>query len=544
MEALILFLSKSIVISGLLTAWYLLGLCGRRLHQYNRFFLLSILFASLTIPILHFQLFNISRPVVGGLAPVARFIQASGDFGGGSNAVQVTAHTQSDWLAIVALAVGGISLTLLMILSVRVFKVLRMCRQYAVTQLEGINLVLTDSPRAPFTFLRYIFWNRSMPLQDEIGELIFRHELTHLKQGHTYDKLVCQALTCIFWFNPFYWIIQKELNIVHEFVADENAIDGRDTGAFAIMLLRSYNNGSYLVPQHHFFASTTKRRLAMLQNAAKPSYASLRRFMAVPFIAGIILLFSFGCNNTAAVDIVPAKKKIVLLLDAGHGGQDAGAHAGGYIEKDICLKYAKRLKELASAYNIDVQLTRDDDRYMVLANRVALSNKIHPDAFISLHVGDEPGNEQEKGDFDICVSGENGHAMEAGKYSSSIFLAMAQNGIIPGISIPPVHVHTPGCNCGSCVSQRAAQDAANAKISATEKEGIYVLKHVQVPGMMVILGNIRNQVEMRQLTTASRLDAVCNAVLKGIVAGAKVQDSFTSDPLNILPAGKGDGTCR
>src|SRR6185369_14934409 len=98
-------------------------------------------------------------------------------------------------------------------------------------------------------------------MQGEMGQLIFRHELTHIEQGHTYDKLVCQVLTCIFWFNPFYWIIQKELNIVHEFLADEQAVTNRDTETFAMMLLQPHNNGSYLVPQHHFFSSTVKRRL-------------------------------------------------------------------------------------------------------------------------------------------------------------------------------------------------------------------------------------------------------------------------------------------
>ncbi len=540
METLSLFLLKSIVVSGLLTTWYLLGLRGRRLHQYNRFFLLSILFFSLAIPLLHFHLFNISRGLTGGLAPVARFIQPDSDLGVNLPVVQQSVQTQFDWQAIAGIIATGISLVLLIVLLVRILKVRRMCRQYTVTQLEGVNLVLTDSPKAPFTFLKYVFWNKSIPLQDEIGQLIFRHELTHIEQGHTYDKLACQVLTCIFWFNPFYWIIQKELNIVHEFVADEHAVADRDTEAFAMMLLRSYNNGSYLVPEQHFFSSSVKRRLAMLQNAAKPSHASLRRFMAVPLIVGTILLFSFGCRTGMVSGIVPAKKTIFVLLDAAHGGLDAGAQYGGYREKDICLKYAKRIKELSPAYNVDVRLIRDDDRYVVLSKRVAISDKIHPDVFLSLHVGDEPGKEKEKGDFDIYISGQNARATQSSNYSNGIFEAMAQDGIIPGAAMTSNHVHSPGCTCDSC----KATALGNAKMKATENESFYVLKHVQVPGMLMVLGNIKNQEGMRQLTDDNRVDVLCNAVLKGIVEGATVQEDFASNPLNFLPVTPAQSRCR
>ena len=159
METLSLFLLKSIVVSGLLTAWYLLGLRDTRLHKYNRFFLLTTMFASLTVPFFHFQLFTISRTIAGSLAPVALFIQPAGDAGNTLPVVQA-AQPQLHWQAIIAIIAAGVSLTLLIILSTRIFKVLMMRTQYTVARYEGINLELTDSPRAPFTFLKYVFWNK------------------------------------------------------------------------------------------------------------------------------------------------------------------------------------------------------------------------------------------------------------------------------------------------------------------------------------------------------------------------------------------------
>jgi len=527
MEALCLFLLKSIMISGLLTAWYLLGLRGRRLHRYNRFFLLSVLLFSLTIPFLHFRLIDLPHGVSGRFAPVALFGQPAGDWSGGLPVVLPSKQSQTDWVVITGLIAAGVSLTFLLILSARILKVRKMCRDCSVTRFEGVNLVLTNSPRAPFTFLKYIFWNKSVPLQDEIGRLIFRHELTHIQQGHTYDKLASQVLTGIFWFNPFYWIIQKELNIVHEFLADEEAVGNRDTGTFAMMLLQSYNNGSYLAPEHHFFTSPIKRRLAMLQNVAKPSYTALRRILALPLIAGIILLFSCNVHDTVSGDIATAKKKIVLLLDVGHGGKDAGKQSGSYTEKKVCLMYARRIKELASAYNIEVQYTRDKDQYVPLADRMALSDKIRPDVLLSLHVGDEPGNQKEKADFDIYLFGEFAHVVHSSNYSNAIFQVMTQDGIIPGSPKSPNHVHLPGCNCSSCVSHASIQSSRIDKFLSKEKESVYVLNHVRAPGMAMVLGNIKNQ-----------------AIWKSIVEGAAVREDFAGNLPNLLAVTPGNSGCR
>ncbi len=531
MEPLIQFLVKSITVSGLLTAWYFIGLRGRRLHQYNRFFLLTTLFASITLPFLHFRLFSIPHTADSGLGPVSLLTGATTNAGSSVTAAQLQEHTSINWTVIAAIAVMTISLTLLSVLVARIYKVQRLSRQYPATTLEGVRVIQTDLASAPFTFIKSLFWNRSISLQGELGQLILRHELTHIEQGHTYDKLVCQILTCLMWFNPFYWMIQKELNIVHEFIADEQAVGNRDTETFAKMVLQTYNNGSYLVPQHHFFSSTIKRRLAMLQNTTQPSYRALRRAMVAPILALVVLLFSFTTRNAGEAHIEPAKKKIVVLIDAAHGGTDAGGHWGNYNEKDISLKCAQRIKELAPAYNIDVRMTRNYDHNVTLADRVSMSEKVKPDVFISLHVGTEPGKEKAKGDFDIYVSGQNATASKSSDYSRAIFQAMEENKIIPGIA--GSCKHDPNKQCSNC--KNAAQNGGGTTVIPTEKEGMYVLKNTHAPSMIIVLGNIRNKQGMQQLSANERMDAICNAILKGVVTG---QTASTEHKTGCAPDNK------
>ncbi|MBF0347208.1 MAG: N-acetylmuramoyl-L-alanine amidase [Magnetococcales bacterium] len=77
----------------------------------------------------------------------------------------------------------------------------------------------------------------------------------------------------------------------------------------------------------------------------------------------------------------------VIMVDPGHGGIDPGAIGhGGTREKDITLAVAKRLMQKLNGHqNCKVLLTREDDRFLTLKNRIALARKARADLFLSLH---------------------------------------------------------------------------------------------------------------------------------------------------------------
>jgi N-acetylmuramoyl-L-alanine amidase len=77
----------------------------------------------------------------------------------------------------------------------------------------------------------------------------------------------------------------------------------------------------------------------------------------------------------------------LVVIDAGHGGRDNGAETpGGIKEKDITLAFAKKVQELlVNSGRFDVALTREDDTYLQLTERVALARANKADLFISIH---------------------------------------------------------------------------------------------------------------------------------------------------------------
>jgi N-acetylmuramoyl-L-alanine amidase len=75
-----------------------------------------------------------------------------------------------------------------------------------------------------------------------------------------------------------------------------------------------------------------------------------------------------------------------VVLDAGHGGTDAGATAVGAAEKDITLDIGRRLASMLQKKGFEVITTREDDRTVALRDRARLANESRGDIFVSIHV--------------------------------------------------------------------------------------------------------------------------------------------------------------
>jgi hypothetical protein len=273
MTFLVAYIIKSIIAGGILYAWYLVALRNRKFHVYNRVYLLSATVASLVLPFANLSIFHHSIPI-SGFTPIS--------------------HRSLPSDPTVAIACPAIiSLFLLTVMIIKIARVYRIKKVNGYVKRGSIDFIRTRLENAPFSFLNNLFWREDMSTTDSNGKRIFKHEMTHIRQRHTYDKLFVQAITCIGWMNPFFWLIQKELNVVHEFLADVAAIEEGDTGSFAMMLLQCHNRGEYLDPSHHFFQSPVLRRLNMVASPrdSSPSYA--RKCLALPLIALLLFLFSF-----------------------------------------------------------------------------------------------------------------------------------------------------------------------------------------------------------------------------------------------------------
>jgi N-acetylmuramoyl-L-alanine amidase len=122
----------------------------------------------------------------------------------------------------------------------------------------------------------------------------------------------------------------------------------------------------------------------------------------------------------------PSKKVRTIIIDPGHGGKDPGAHHHSVSEKKITLAVAKRLKKKLERKGFKVLLTRDDDRYLTLAERPKFATDNGGDLFLSLHCNAIGGSKKKQ----QSVRGFVAYILRAGESEEDKALARRENAAV------------------------------------------------------------------------------------------------------------------
>jgi hypothetical protein len=297
---------KAFIASGILYTYYLLALRNKKFNFYNRWYLLMSVIISLLIPFVNFSWYQIESEQN---TPLVIFFKTLN-----SSPVTKKAAIHFTPELIIFCSITIVSALLLIFLFSRIIWIYRIKRVGNITRMQGFDLIETNVKQAPFSFLHNLFWKYGMSMTDDIGTKIFKHELSHIRQRHSFDKLFAQIVLCIFWINPFYWIIQKELDSIHEFIADAASIEKGDTESFALMLLQAHDEGRYLSPSNSFFNSSIKRRLIMIASSKRTSFSYIRRILALPVAVSLVILFSINlkAQTDAKINRVVTNNNISL----------------------------------------------------------------------------------------------------------------------------------------------------------------------------------------------------------------------------------------
>ena len=209
-----------------------------------------------------------------------------------------------------ALILGIVSFFLLAKLTLGLVKIHQLKKEFPKESIEGITFYNTNLHDAPFSFFRNLFWKKSILINSDLGKQILKHEMVHIEQKHSFDKLFVQIIQSLFWFNPIFYFIKKEITLIHEYLADKKAVKNADTRAFAQMLLASNFSGNVLPATSPFLSSNLKKRLKMLtQKNTKYSYA--RRILALPILFGVSFALLVNAKN---IEIKNQNKAIEIAV--------------------------------------------------------------------------------------------------------------------------------------------------------------------------------------------------------------------------------------
>ena len=300
MEAILLYFGKIILCSGVTFLYYQLSLKDKTFHHYNRFYLLAAIVISLLLPLIRVDDFTIE--VNNDMYMLLDKIQ---NFNSEKNI-----NNGNLYFNIIFSALGLVSFYFLGRLLYGIFKIQQFKNQFQKESFDGINFYRTDLNEAPFSYFKNLFWKNTITLHSDIGKQILKHEMVHIEQKHSFDKIFIEIITSVFWFNPFFHIIKKEINLIHEYLADKKAVQQSDTKAFAQMLLASHFSGTQLPAASPFLSSNLKKRLKMLQKP-KTKFGYARRILALPVLFTVAFAYLVNAKNREIEETNLSIKKAV-----------------------------------------------------------------------------------------------------------------------------------------------------------------------------------------------------------------------------------------
>lgn len=220
----------------------------------------------------------------------------------------------------------------------------------------------------------------------------------------------------------------------------------------------------------------------------------------------------------------PAKKPIVVI-DAGHGGQDPGATSGSYHEKNITMALARALKQdLEATGRFEVHLTRGSDHYIKLYDRVKIARGHNADLFISLHA-DSIGKSDVRGASVYTLSEKASDAQTAK-------LAARENkaDLIAGIDLSHEDADVAGIlldlvqrdtmNQSNYFAEKIVKHFASSGIKTLENPhrsaGFAVLKSPDTPSVLVEAGFISNRQDAQLLSTQAYQNKVAHSISEAV----------------------------
>ncbi|MGE5522051.1 MAG: N-acetylmuramoyl-L-alanine amidase, partial [Candidatus Dadabacteria bacterium] len=504
------YLLKVIACSGLLFLYYHLALRNKLFHQWNRFYLLSAAILSLIIPVVQITISH-SMEEKGAPIQLLKVVESANSY---LDDVTVGSHSAATPGTIALVVYAIISVFLLLSLIISLVKIISIAKRYGARVIMNVKFINTDVAGTPFSFFRYIFWNESIDLQSENGQRIFEHELVHVKEKHTIDKIMMEVLIILFWCNPFFWLMRQELKMIHEFIADQKAVGEHGAAAFAAMVLQASYSKQFHSITNQFFQTSIKRRLQMITKIQNPKLSYFSRIIALPIIAILVLAFTL---RTKELSFIKLEKTFTVVVDAGHGfnpnGTPNGVRINDLTEDDLVLSISKKIQQLNPNENVKVILTRNNKDIIDLRERVSVAERANADLFISLHINaDVPGTDN-SGNSAYNSSRLEGMQIYVSNKQTPFQLQSETFGSILGKQLEPIYTVDP--------------------VLLRRKVGIWVLDKNVCPAVMLECGFLTNDKDRQFISKEENQKLIAEKVLSAIQQYAKAKEDGT---LPVRPA--------
>ena len=271
----------------------------------------------------------------------------------------------------------------------------------------------------------------------------------------------------------------------------------------------------------------------------------------------IVLFLITICCVVVSADA--ANKKFTLVIDAGHGGHDAGAVGAVSKEKNLTLKFALAFGKMVERNCPDVRViyTRKTDVFVELYKRAEIANRNKADLFISLHINALPKGRVARG-FQTYTLGSSKRTGKNTGVTQNLEVAKRENSVIflEKDYKQTYHGYDPNSpesnimfefiqdkNMENSVElakymQRYVCKATGRQDMGAQQDNLAVLRLSSMPGCLIELGFISTRDEEQYMNSKAAEEAYARGIFNAFLAYRKKHDGNITIPFQVEPEEK------
>ena len=306
MATFIIFIIRWAVVLTLLYSLFGLFLKRETLHGFNRIVLLAILVASMVLPLcqietgrknivtqsrekIEYQIANVQNPLSDD---IKRITITNPD-----NGVKYTHIPIRDDVNAYILIAIVIYLTGLFVCWLRYFwqlsALVLLIHRSEGMDVEGlpksVHALVHPDIKTPCSWMRWMLLN---PADINVRPII-KHELSHIRLGHSWDMLLCEFTCRMLWFVPFAWMLRQDLRDVHKYQADRRVLQGGiNDEEYQLLLIKKATSTGLQPVVNALNQSPIKRRFKMMYRKPSRRWVALKAAYLLPLSALALVAFS------------------------------------------------------------------------------------------------------------------------------------------------------------------------------------------------------------------------------------------------------------
>lgn len=208
---------------------------------------------------------------------------------------EVTITAGINWQDITLTSLKAIYLCGVILFSIRfivqLISIIRLRIRCKAMQIQGVRIYALNKASGPFSFFHWIFIHPESHTEEELAEVLV-HELTHARQIHSADVVFGEWMCIACWFNPFAWLMKREIRNNLEYMADQHVLQtGYDHKTYQYHLLGLAHHKAAATLYNSFNVLPLKNRITMMNKKRTKEIGRTKYLMFLP-LAGILMIVS------------------------------------------------------------------------------------------------------------------------------------------------------------------------------------------------------------------------------------------------------------